>query len=61
MSQASQAAMPIARSSREPIARGRCALDLRGLGWRALAAVVGYVAMLLLHELEIGVSPFPYF
>lgn len=41
------------------IARGRVRPNARGLGVRTLAGLLAYVAMLLLHEWEIGVSPFP--
>lgn len=42
------------------ILRGRCKLDLSGLWWRALLGLASYVLMLLAHEWELGVSPFPY-
>jgi len=41
--------------------QGRCHLDATGLWWRALLALLGYGATLLLHEAEVGVSPLPYF
>jgi uncharacterized membrane protein len=39
---------------------GRTHLDWRGIGWwRPLTAIVLYVALLHLHALVLGVSPFP--
>jgi len=42
------------------IIQGRVRLDLRGIGWARIAiALLIYAALLLGHELVIGVSPFP--
>lgn len=42
------------------ILRGRCKLDLRGFFVRALVGLALFTVMLLLHEWEFGVAPYPH-